>query len=316
MGPKKKKEPIPLDHPVDFGLWSDYNRVVVRGLDRGFLSGLPLTQPQIDSLAPLLDWDVISRRHLSGYNIVKHQARINWPVFIRNGHRKNILALVTTRDRLRPHAAVFMTARMQARYCTEMFMSAFPELTDWAWCTRNLPIGSYVLLKYWDSLDVPAVCAHQTLDSQVFESKAGLLDWAVLCQNPNRLPMTEDFLAKYADYIHWDHLVTHYKIPQDLLEPYLTPARGHLIARHQELTEAFILTHFIHLGSWHISRYQYLSYEFIRDHLSLLNVSQLLLNPHFNQPDRPSVLTLNKQVFIIAPTPDAPVTFCLPQGKK
>jgi len=299
---------------IDFGLSPDHNFKLMSFIDPDALSRLPLTDEQIDALASVLNWHILSSRRLSGYVFTKYKHLINWEAFLMNGSPKDLLSLLSLKDILLAHAHVFNSHVMKYRYYTSFFVSALPELIDWRWLARYKPVDEHILTTHWRKFDIRTVSKYQTLSEDFIRKKALYLHWQFIC----RKPLTEAFLNEQHEHLDWSAVARYQKLSEAFILRHIFHFKDHQqrtadLCQYQELSEDFITKHKHWLNLNAIALYQNLSYEFLQRFT--VDLSLVSKNRHFNKPGAVQVIRHADRWFVInAPlvcTNDL-VTFCSP----
>lgn len=297
----------------DFGLHhDDYNWKLLQFLDQETLSRLPLHDFQIDALADYLDWDIMSSRKLSGWLFVKHKDRINWRAFIVNKQPKTLIHLDQVRDKLNENADLFLTPHnpyIKRMYYTPMFMSMFPNLVDWKWCSKNIQIDEFLLYKFWNRLNITTISKYQNMSEEFMRENSSRIKWQYVCKRPLR----EKFIDEMAHCVDWYAVAKYQKLSSDFMKKFMGRLDPYVVSRYQPLDMSFIEEYRPWLKMPVISQYQNMTVEYLKNNIQYLNRDNLLLNKNYNKKDTPQVIDNNGRLYIIE-TPDikcrSDIMFC------
>jgi hypothetical protein len=293
---------------VSFGLASSDNSWrLLSYIDVDTFSRLPLTDFQIDQYVDVLNWDIMSSKEIPARSIVKHADRINWEIFLRNKHKKELSALLDVKHKLAEHASVFFDNRMKKYYYNKEFMLIFPQYVDWNWCARYKKIDDYVLLKFWDKFKINILSRYQPMSDVVHQEKKYVINW----KTASRWPIKEETLRQIINLVSIPLISRKQVLSESFIEEYITVLDIDKICRYQRLSESFILRKQKTLNMKIVSRYQYLSPEFIITNRHVLSMPDLACNIHYNKTNSLQVTstidteTNTQRWFIIDPTPMA-----------
>lgn len=290
-----------MNYIPEFGLGhTDYNWKLLHFLDRETLSRLPLHDFYIDSLADYLDWDIISSRPLSGWLFVKHKDRINWRTFIANKHPKTLIHLDQVRDKLYDNADLFLTPDdiyIKLLYYTPMFMSMFPSLVDWKWCSKNIQLSDFLLHKFWDRMDTATISKHQNMSEDFMREHATVIKWKYVC----RRPLSESFMVEMCNYVDWAVISKHQKLSSSFILKFKSYLDPNLVSRHQQLDMSFIEHNRPWLKMPIISQYQNMTIDYLKNNIQYLNREKLLVNTNYNTPHTTQIIDNNGTLYIIEP---------------
>lgn len=288
---------------VNLGLYhDDLNYKLLSFIEPDIISRLPLLDFQIDQLANYLNWDILSSKPLDGWIFVKYKHRIDWSVFLQNGHPKEINYLLDVKDKLSEHQHLFFNTRIKKQYYNHAFLSAFPEYVDWNWCAKNMKLSDFVLLHNWNKFNIGILSKYQTLSSTVLIKHKYNVIWKYVCRH--RL---EESLMRKLDYLMvWDVVCKYQKLSELLIEDYrhiLSTNKKcmYAICRYQKLSEQFITTNIKWLDLETIYKYQNLSIDYIRENISTINLEILSTNIHYNKPNCIQILKSGSSWYIIDP---------------
>ena len=103
--------------PIYFGL-PNKNMTWKLGafLARDTINKLTLLLNQIEAIHDLVDWDIISTHDLPSEFVIKHKNNINWEVYLKTHHSKNIDVLIKAKDKIHDHQHLFYSIYMNIMY--------------------------------------------------------------------------------------------------------------------------------------------------------------------------------------------------------
>lgn len=282
--------------PISFGLSSaDQNHKLLKFITGETLSRLPLTDFQIEKYDSILNWDIMSSKSIPGKSMVRFVDKINWSVFLINGKKKEIAALLELREVLPAHASIFFDQRIKKNYYNKDFMLVFPQHVDWDWCARYKKIDDYVLLKYWDKFDINILSKYQPMSDVVQREKRYVIKWNVA----SKWHVDEPLLSEIKNLINWAVKCKKQKLTEDFMVCNLDVMNMSHISRYQDLSEGFIAKYIKKLDVSNISRYQKLSIEFIKNHRDILSFPDLMNNPHYGKNSSIQILSNGIQWFVL-----------------
>jgi len=284
--------------PINFGLpSSNLNWKLAQFLTIDFLTRTYIGLPQqIDAMADIINWDIISTRELPGPLFVKHANKINWAAFLQNGKPKEINFLIDVKDKLIENIDVFYDSRLRKRYYNTPFLLVFPNLIDWRWAAKNVQLEEYVLLKFWDKMPINRISKYQQITDTIALEKKDQINWQLV----SRRPLSEKIMNLVADQLNWDTICRRQRnLSEDFLTKNADRLRWRIIARYQLLTPAFIRKYARKLDMALISQYQDLPIDFVREFENQLDFSLLAKNKHYNKSDTIQVLSNGRDWFVI-----------------
>lgn len=285
--------------PVNFGLPNaNQNWKLSKFLEKDMLNTFPLTEMQIDALADILDWDIISSLELSGPMFVKHKDRINWEIFLQNGHPKEINFLLDVYDKLVEHQYLFFHPRMKKKYYNTPFILVFSNLIDWKWLVKNVKLDEYVLLKFWDKFKPNDISRYQSITYTIAKQKLNSINWVIA--GKHSLP--EEVICIAHDYLVWAIICKRQKgLSEELLVRFANRLHWKNVSRYQRLTPNFIRKYRKKLDMQLISQYQDLPIDLIKDFEECIDFSLLAKNKNYNKPNKIQITTNGKNYFIVEP---------------
>jgi hypothetical protein len=283
----------------EFGLDDpDYNWSLLNYLDSDTLSKLPLCDFQIDALADRLNWDIMSEKKLSGWIFVKHKHRINWRAFIINSHPKELIYLDQVRDKLTENADLFLTPHdkyTKYMYYTPMFMSMFPNLIDWKWCSKNIQIGDFLLNKFWNRMQPTTISKYQIMSEELMKEKASQIKWVYACRNP----LSESFIKSMHHRVDWYSIAKYQKLSMSFIESFMHVLDSYAISRYQDLTSEFLIKHRRWLKMPAVSQFQDMSIEYLQENIQYLTNESLLENRNYNRQNTIQIIMNHSRIYII-----------------
>lgn len=299
----KKIDSITFDKyvPVNFGLPNpNQNWRLSKFLEKDILDTFPLTDTQIDALADVLDWDLISSLELSGPIFVKHKDRINWEIFLQNGYPKEINFLLDVLDKLIEHQYLFFHPRMKKKYYNTPFILVFNNLIDWNWLVKNVKLDEYMLQKFWDKFRPNDISRYQTITPTIAKQKLNSINWIIAGKHP----LQEEVIHIAHDYLVWETICKRQKdLSEELLIKFANKLHWKNVSRYQRLTPGFIRKYRKKLDMQLITQYQDLPADLIKELEDAIDFSLLLKNKNYNRPNKIQITTNGKNYFIIEPPP-------------
>lgn len=261
-----------------------FNNKLLFYMEKATLARLNLSESQIDLLAHRLDWDVMSGKNLSYHTVKTHYNKINWPIFIQNKYHKSIEILDLIHSEIYDNEELFCDNTIKRQYYSTYFIKNFTPLIDWNWCLINCILPDFVILNYWDTLDISQVCKYQKLSLNILRLKKYELKWDIIsCK-----PLKEEIITEFKDFVNWLNICIHQKLSIDFIENHLIYFKyidncKKLLPKHQILSETFISNHILYLDMSSVCLYQNLSIQFIQTHTKNIDFEQLMLNNHYNK---------------------------------
>jgi hypothetical protein len=285
--------------PINFGLPNaNLNWRLSKFLDVNILNRMHLTEPQIDCLADILDWDIISNLELSGYMFVKHKDRINWEIFLQNDHPKEINFLVDVQDKLIEHQYLFFNPRMKRKYYNTPFILVFYNLIDWRWLVKNVKLDEYILLKFWEKFKPNDISRYQTITATIAKQKINRINWRIA----GKRPLDEEVIHIANDYLDWETICKRQKnMSEATLIKFIHKLHWKNVSKYQKLSDAFIRKYRKKLDMHLVSQYQNLSIDLIKELEPFIDFELLIKNKNYNKPNTIQVFTNGKKYFIIEP---------------
>jgi hypothetical protein len=127
------------------------------------------------------------------------------------------------------------------------------------------------------------VITFQTVDEKIVEKFAHLITWKNLfCSYDLNIDFIDKHIDKFSDRVSLQYLFHFQTLTEDFIIRHREKVNYWIIARYQSLSEWFIRRfkdEITKYNAWqNISRYQYMSADFICEHLELLDEEQLMLN--------------------------------------
>jgi hypothetical protein len=266
----------------------DYNWLLSSVLDANVISRLPLKCFHIDYYMRTdkskLNWEILSARYLDGWIFVKYQDLINWEAFILNGKPKELLYLIEIKHILLKYNYLFFRDEVKKMYYNIAFISAFPEIIDWRWCSKYVELNDYIIRKYWSKIPVDTLCKYQTLTDNILQEKKYNLNWSYICKNP----LSDYLIEKYKELVDWAIICKHQKISDDILKKCISFIKENKksvknICKYQILKESFIEDN-KWLDRENVLQYQNLSVEFIKRNADYIDLEILCKNNNYNKP--------------------------------
>lgn len=264
---------------VNFGLNDDYNWYLMKFIHPDTLSRLPLNSIQIDKLACILNWDILSSKSLDGWIFVKYKNKIDWRAFLQNEQPKNIIHLLSVNDKLYENSDLFHLPRIKKLYYTPEFVSALPNFIDWKWYAKHKQIDDYLLLRYWNRMPLHTICKYQKLSLNVLRKKKNNVKWQLISKSPLSNKTIEEFQL----YVYWDIISQYQNMDPHIIEKFMINCNSSIISRYQTLPEWFIEKYIKWVDIKNISQYQELSIDFIKKHVDKLHFDYLAKNKHYNK---------------------------------
>lgn len=285
----------------DFGFRNNHsNRKFMKMLPKDLLSKLPMYDYHIDQMAEYLDWNIISQRYLSGWIIVKYAHKINWPIFLLNGHKKCILALFRVKEYILNNAHIFLHVRIRDRYYVPEFVDMFPEIINWKWYAKHIPnIPDYIILRYWSKFKSNAISRYQCISLKVAKNKSHQIDWNLASKNP----LSEKTMEEMSNFLNWMIICKYQKLSIGFMDKHIAKCNLDVISRYQKLSESFILKYIKKLPMKIVSQYQNMSLIFIKQNIDSLHIELLYKNKNYNKRNSIKIFCHNNQYYII----DAPI---------
>lgn len=295
----------------EFGLFNDdFNWVLLKYLSPAYLSKVPLLDFQIDYLANKLDWVYMSKKNLSKYIIIKHHNKINWPLFLTNGFKKDMSTLDQVRDTFFKYIYV-INDNKDTYFKNIEFIQAFPEIVDWKYVAKNIQIPDNLLLRHWSKMSINSISIHQKLSSKVMSIKRSNINWRYAC----RKPISEFMLSELSDSLDWNMVCKYQILSESFIIKHKSKCNAYHISRYQKLSDSFILQYRNWLNMEIISQYQNMSSSTLRKLLASLSIPKLLKNKNYNHPDTVQIIqSTDKKRWYIIDEPmisdDTAVHFC------
>lgn len=284
---------------INFGLHPDMGWRLMSFLNSDLLSKLPLTGSQIDVFSDILNWDILSNKFLPGWIIVKYADKIDWPSFLINKQKKNILSLFKVKHKLEENKDLFLkNIYVKNMYYSSIFLVTFPDLVDWNWCAKNKQIEEYILLRYWNKMKINIISKYQKLSENVLDIKKNELNWEFICKNK----LSEQLINKFHNYVKWPLICKHQELSESFILENKSCCNKNIISQYQKLSDIFIINNHKWLNMDLISLYQDLSIEFIKEYHNLLNLDNLIINKNFNTKNNIQIIK-NDNVFYIIDSP-------------
>lgn len=283
---------------INFGLHSlDTTWRLLHFIDPTILAMLPLEDEQIYQFADMIDWDILSTKKLSGPIFETFAHKINWPVFIQNGHSKEIRFLIQIKHKLKEHSDIFFKDSVKRQYYNKAFMYAFPKLIDWDWAVKNIYIHDDVLLDNWHKLSSIDICKNQKITLVMVKNKADYINFDIIA---NRL-LTDDIIDFIKDTVNWDIICKCQTLTNDQLFKYERYLNYYIVSRYQDLSAEFIDAYWTRLDFDVISMFQNLLLPTIRKYEKKINFELLSKNSNFNQVNKIQVIKSSDSWYIIEP---------------
>ncbi len=285
--------------PIDFGLPNkDLNWRMGAFIDMDRINKIPFNEYQIDVLADILDWDIISTMELSGPMMVKHKDNINWEVFLRNGKPKEINYLIDVKDKLIEHNNLFFNPRMKRKYYNTPFVLVFPTMIDFKWLVKHVKLEEYVLLKFWNKFKPNDIAKYQNITYAVAKEKLNQINWLIA----SRKPLTEDTIALAHDFVNWQVICRRQKhLSEDFLIKFIKKLHWANVSKYQTLTDKFIRTYRKKLDLCMVSEYQNMSIDTIRELELSLDFDKMAKNKNYNKPGKIQIVSNGTSYFVIEP---------------
>lgn len=259
-------------------------------LPGSYLARLPLTDEQIDKLAHLLDWSILSKKELSIKIVSKYYSLIDWPVFICNGKYKSTEMMELIYDELYSNAELFCDPQVKKHYYNKYFIRRFKALVDWTWCLIKFQLPEDIILTYWNIWDKYQLCKYQRLSYNILGLFKDQLRWDLISRNT----LDAQILDNFKSYIVWDIAVIYQRLNMKQINRFIHyikayPECKQLLPRHQYLDEQFIIKHINWLSSAILYKYQFFSVDFIIKHHKYFDLSLLMSNNYINADGRPQL---------------------------
>jgi hypothetical protein len=198
---------------VNFGLHPDIGWRLMSFIDPDIISRMPLEGCQIDALADVLNWDILTSMYLPGWIFVKYQDRIHWPSFLINGYPKELVSLVKVRSKLHENKHLFRNTYVKNMYYTPSFMSSFPELVDWNWCGKYIQLPEHILCLNWNNIKINIISTYQKMSENIMRKRLPQIKWQVASKHP----MSEIFMTEISNFLNWQTICKY----QKLSEPFI-----------------------------------------------------------------------------------------------
>lgn len=287
--------------PVNFGLPNaSQNWKLSKFLEKDILNRFPLLESQIECMADIVDWDIVSSLELSGTMFVKHKNRINWEIFLQNEHPKEINFLIDVQDKLFEHQSLFFRSRMKRLYYNTPFILVFPNLIDWKWLIKHIKLDEYMLLKFWDKFKPNDIARYQTITPFIAKQKLNSINWIIAGKHH----MLEAVICIAHDYLVWETICKRQKnLSEELLTKFAYKLHWKNVSRYQSLTSAFIRKYSKKLDMRLVSQYQDLAIDLIKEYEGVIDFELLMKNKHFNKPGCAQIVTNGQNYFVIEPPP-------------
>lgn len=292
---------ISWKYPINFGMNSKYlNRYVLDFIDSDTLSRLPLLDFQIDALADILNWDIISTKQLSGWLFVKHKNKINWHVFLQNNQYKNLFYLMKVKNIVKKYSYVFFNPRVKKMYYNDEFISTFTSIIDWDWCVKHVPISDCIIQNNWHKINANKLSKYQLLSENILKDKRNYLNWNCVCKKP----LSEKSMEENIDFIRFDIICKWQKLSESFIDKYklhimYNSQAVYALCRYQYLSESFILSNKKWLQIDTLCKFQDLSIDFIKQNIYWLNVNSLMENKYYNRQNTIQILKSQDRIYII-----------------
>ncbi len=286
--------------PVFFGLPNkNITWRLGRFLPKDTIHKFALLPEQVDSMPNLVDWDMISTHNLSGLFLRKHKERINWSIFLKNKHPKNIDDLISVKDKINEHQHLFYDIYMKRRYYTLEFISKFAYMIDWKWVCKNIKLPEHALLLYWDKFNSVHISKYQTITDHIAKTKLHAINWIIA----SKKKLAESTISIARNYVDWEIICKKQQLSTKFISQFALYVHWANVSRYQELTDEFIIKYQKKLNMSLISTYQNMTVATIRELENVLRFDLLLKNSHYNKFGTPQITTNGKEYFVIEPPP-------------
>lgn len=287
--------------PINFGLVNpNQNWRLSKFLDASIFGDIPLNNNQIDILSDTIDWDIVSHKELSGPIIIKHKNKINWEIFLQNGHPKDINSLINVGDKIIEHQYLFFNPRMKKMYYNIPFILVFPNLIDWNWLVKNVKLNEFILLKFWNNFKSNDISRYQTITPKIAKQKLRSINWIIAGKHP----LQEEVIHIAHDYLTWETICKRQKkMSEETLIKFSHKLHWKNVSTYQKLSCSFIKKYYKKLDMRLVSQFQNLSIDLIKELEEFIYFDLLAVNKNFNQQGTIQVLTNGTNYFIIDPPP-------------
>ena len=260
-----------------------------------FAMTFPKTLEYITIFEQIINWDILSAHPLPGSVIVKYQDKINWRVFLCNGHAKDVKCLYEAYDKIKNNNDLFFSVHMKRRYYNTPFILLFNEIVDWRWIAKNVKVDEEILLKFWDKFPKQYISRYQTITPKIVNEYADDINWEIVSKKNVRKVL---YVARH--FLNWEY-VCRKKIPDYVLCEYTQFIHWDNVSKYQELSEWFIEKFMSKLNMRIVCEYQNLSYEFIKKYKDVLYFNYLEKNRHYNKSNSIKIILIDGQYLIIKP---------------
>lgn len=254
-------------------------------------------ESQIDCLADVIDWDIVSAKPLSSKVYIPHKDRINWSTFLKGPGPVDPENLDKVKDKLAESQYLFFKPSMKKRYYTKEFISTVPHLVDWKWVIKHIQLGDD-LIKFWDRCKINHICKYQKLTINVVKKKYPQINWYIASNKP----LEHSIVEIASDYVYWPAVCRKTRnIPERILEENKHRIDWESTSRYQNLSGEFIKKYKSRLNMRKVSLYQNLDVATIRELQHNLDFEMLLKNTHYNKKNTLRVLFSDGMYFLIEP---------------
>ena len=262
-----------------------------------FVATLPKTLEYITIFESIINWDILSAQYLPGNVIAKYQDKINWRVFLRNGHEKDVKSLFAAYDKIKSNNDLFFSVHMKRRYYNTPFILLFHDIVDWRWIAKNIKVDEEILFKYWEKFPKQYISRYQIITPKIVNEYCDDINWEIVSKKNVRKIL---YVAR--QYLNWES-VCRKKIPDYVLCEYIHYIHWENVAKYQDLSEWFIEKFINKLNMRVVCEYQNLSYDFIKKHKDNLYFNYLEKNKHYNKFNSIKIVLVDSQYLVIKPQP-------------
>ncbi len=283
--------------PYDFGMPNkDLNWKLAQFLEKNILTNLALNESQMDCMAEMLDWSVISKRTLSGPFYVKHKNLIDWKIFLQCNRPDDVKSLKEVYDKLVENQYLFFNQTMKKKYYTIEFISAFPNLIDWKWAAKNVKFDDTSLLKLWGYFKITDLSRYQHITEKIAKEKLEIIDWNLAS---NRR-LSDGVIDTAHKFINWKKLCRKKKLlSEQMLLKYAKYIDWQAASKYQDLS-AFVIRKFHRrLNMKHISLHQNLPLDLIKELEPSLDFTLLSKNNHYNKSGKLRIIIQKEEVYVL-----------------
>lgn len=245
----------------------------------------------------LLNWDILSSHALTAELVLKYRDKMNWPVYLTNGHPKDVLMLYQVKDKLYEHRDVFASDKIKARYYDDFFISTFPEIIDWKWCARNIKLTEFTLLYRINNFDMRDISRYQRMTHDMILQLRYRIIWHLaICH-----PIESRTLPYIADMLDWSLVCIYQRLTSRDINKfieYLKPVAFYLVV-YQRLTLRFIKSNIDWLPLHLVAMFQKLPFRYIIRNLNRYSPALLAQNKHYNRATGIQIIQQGARWFIM-----------------